>query len=213
MSGLIDVVEGVEKFVLGLLFAGNKLDIVHQKQVHIAVFLAEFLRCAVLNGFDQLIGELIPLDVGNAFFRALFMDLLPNGQKKMGLSQAGVAVDKQGVIGLARIFRHGDGGSVGKLVGAAHDEAIKGIARHFRQGAVHLFLDGKIIDLIPGEDQQIKVTGEQVGQGGLDGIAEAGADNAPFKIGGGMQHQAAVLNIHRGTIGKPGINGSGGELM
>ena len=43
----------------------------------------------------------------------------------MGLSQSGRTIDEQGVVVLARFFRHSGAGSVGKFVGAAYDKGIE----------------------------------------------------------------------------------------
>ena len=60
-------IEGVEEFFLGGVLTGNKLYIVHQKQICIAVFGAEFYVVTFLHGLDQFIGELVALDVDDIF--------------------------------------------------------------------------------------------------------------------------------------------------
>ena len=54
-------------------------------------------------------------------------DLVGDGVHQVGLAQTGGAVDEQGVVVHARLFCHGGAGSVGELVGAAHDEGIEGV--------------------------------------------------------------------------------------
>ena len=56
LVGLVQRVEGVEKFLLNALLAGQKLNVVNQQHVGLAVFLAEF-------------GELVVLDAVNVFVR------------------------------------------------------------------------------------------------------------------------------------------------
>ena len=48
VSGLVNVVEGVEKFLLRGLLAGDELDIVNEEEVNVAVFHAKFLARAPL---------------------------------------------------------------------------------------------------------------------------------------------------------------------
>ena len=41
---------------------------------------------------------------------------LSNGEQQMCFAEAGVAVDKQGIIGLAGVLGDGDGGCMGKFI-------------------------------------------------------------------------------------------------
>ena len=58
----------MEKLILRGLFAGNKLDIVHQKQIDVSVLCAELLCLAVFDGFDHLVCEFVALDVRYGLF-------------------------------------------------------------------------------------------------------------------------------------------------
>ena len=49
----------MEEFYLRLLLALQKLDIVDNQAVNIAVFLAEGLSCFVLDGIDDFVGEFL----------------------------------------------------------------------------------------------------------------------------------------------------------
>ena len=120
-------VESVEKFLLGADLAGDELDIVHQQQVGHAVFFPEGSYIAPLDGADQLVGEIVALDIDDAVGRAGAGDVTGDGIEKVGFAQTGLAVDKQGVIGTGRFLRYGIGGRMGKLVAAAHDEALKSV--------------------------------------------------------------------------------------
>ena len=84
------------------------------------------------------------------------MDVLTDGQQQMGLAQAGIAVDKQGVIERARVLRHGNGRGVGVFVGGPDHEVIKGEAGHLGQGVVLVLVGGIVVHLVPGQDHQIK---------------------------------------------------------
>ena len=115
----------MEKFLLRAVLARDELDIVHEQQIRVAVFLAEVFGRAGADGFDHLIDELLALNVGNLRRRIVVADGLADGEQKVRLAEAGVAVDQQGVIRLAGILRHGDGRCVGKLVARTDDEAVK----------------------------------------------------------------------------------------
>ena len=163
MARFIDVVERMEKFNLGALLAGDKLNVVHQKEIDIAVLVAEFLRFAFLDGLDHLVGEIVTLDIGNLLFRKAFPDGVADRPEQVGLSKAGIAVNKKRIIVLSGVFGNGDRGGVCKLVGVADNEIVKGVSGHFRKIVVFrrcLFF----ILLIPDENQKVKVTGEQIGQ-------------------------------------------------
>ena len=213
MSGLIDGVEGVEKFLLGALLAGDKLNIVHQQKIHLPIAGAKIIGGALFDGLDQLNGEFIALDVSDFRGGVPVLDRVADGHEQVGLAQAGVAVDEEGIVIFPRLLRHGDGGGVGELVGVADDKAIKGIAGHLGQRGILLGFGDVIVQLIPGQNDNVKITGKEIRQRRLDGIAEALKNDVPFEVGRGMQNQTAVLHIHRLTVGEPGGDGGGGQLL
>ena len=59
--GLIQRVKGVEEFLLCRIFTGDKLDIVDQQDIGLAVALAELGRGTVADGLDHFIGKLVAL--------------------------------------------------------------------------------------------------------------------------------------------------------
>ena len=69
----------MEKFLLGLLFAGDKLNIVHQQQRRLTVFLAELEVFAFTDGGHQLVGKIVALDIDDAAVGAIFLHLMGNG--------------------------------------------------------------------------------------------------------------------------------------
>ena len=205
VAGLVDAVEGVEELVLGLLLAGDELDVVHQKQVDLAVLVAEFLRGAALDGAHQLIGKLVALDVDDGLVRPALVDGVADGQQQVGLAEAGIAVDKERVVGLAGILRHGGGGRVGEAVGVAHDEVVKGVARHLRQG---VFPFGEHFGkLVLRDDEHLKVLGKQIGERSLDPVRKALLQNVLLEVRRGAQHQTAVVQLCGRAVGKPGVHG------
>ena len=60
----------------------------------------------------------------------------------MGLAQAGLAVDEQGIVAQAGVFRHLPGGGVGKFVGGAHHKPVKDVLLGAREegGGLCFFL-------------------------------------------------------------------------
>ena len=123
---LVEVIKGMEKFLLRGFLSGDKLDIIHQEKVCIAVFVAKFEVFAALQRFDHLVGKLIAFDIDNIKFGMLVMDMPCNSIEQMCLAKAGGAVNKQGVVAVCRIIGDGNGSAVGKLVGRADDEIVEG---------------------------------------------------------------------------------------
>ena len=63
LSGLVKGIEGVEKFGLGRILAGDKLNVVHKKHIGVAEFLAE-IRCAArMDGVDYLVCKGLALGI------------------------------------------------------------------------------------------------------------------------------------------------------
>ena len=213
VSGFVDIVEGVEELDLGALLAGDELDIVHQKEIDVAVARAELLRRALLQGLDHLVGEVVALDVFDLFLRMVLADVLTDGEQQMRLAQARVAVDEQRVIRLARLFSHGQRRGVREFVRAADDEAVEGVAGHLRQGVVFLFRLAVDVRLFRQEQLKIKVRREQVGQHVADRAAEARVDDVPLEIGGDTDHQAAAVDVDRLALGKPGRDRRGRHFL
>ena len=83
---------------------------------------------------DQLVGEGVPLDVHHFVVGELVVDGVGNGIEQVGLAQAGLPVDEQGVIrldggGIAEIHgvRHGFAGGVGKFVFASYNKSVESV--------------------------------------------------------------------------------------
>ena len=130
----------------------------------------------------------------------------------MGLAQAGVSKDKQGVIALPRIVGHLPGGGVGELVGGAHYKAVEGILLRPRKEYPLL---GRLLEsalLVLRQDGHLKVGGEQLVKGVLDRGEIAGGDDIPLEAGGRVEHKAALLQGHRLSVVKPGIQGGRGHF-
>ena len=213
VAGLVDAVEGVEELVLGLLLAGDELDIVHQKEIHAAVAVMEILGRAVFDGPHELVGKVVALDVGDAFLRLTLVDGVADGQQQVRFPEAGIAVDEKGIVGLARILRHGDGGGVGEAVGVADDEVVKGVARHLGQGVGAVSLAGGFKVVIVGQDQHLKIRSEEIIKRGLDPVAEALLDDLLLELTAGFQHKAAVVQLHGHAVEKPGLHRRRRELL
>lgn len=141
-------------------------------------------------------------------------DGLADGEQKMRLAEAGVAVDEQGVICLAGVLRHGNGRRMGELVARADDEAVERIAVHLR----HLFGRRTLLAVleqlvVPGEHDELKRAGEQIIQHGADRLFKARLDDAALKIRRGVHDERIIIDLNGGAIGKPGIDRGLGQLL
>ena len=208
---LVQGVEGMEHLLLGRVPAGDELHVVHQEHVGAPVFLPEFGVAALADGLDQLVGEGVALDVHHLIVRVVVVDGVGDGVQQMGLAQAGLAVDEQGVIALPGIVCHGPGGGVGELVGGAHHEALEGVL--LCPGEEAALLGGfQGVHLPLGEDNHVEIGGKQLVQGVLDEWNIAGCDDVPLEPGGAVQDEAVFVQRHGAGVVKPGIDGGGSHI-
>ena len=119
----------MEELVLDLLLAGYELHVVHQQQIGFPVFGPEFAAPAGPDQLDELVDEVVALDIDDLGVAVVFADDVGNGVQQVGLAQAGVTVDQQGVVVLGGMLRHRHGGGIGQLVAGAHHEGIEGELR------------------------------------------------------------------------------------
>ena len=109
------------------------------------------------------------------------MDRVGDGVEQVGLAQTGLPVDVEGVIAVPWIIGHRPGGGMGKFVGGAHHEALKGVLLRSRDQIVFFRLLVSV-KLPLGEHSHLKFGGEQLPQGVLDAGANViVAGSAVFK--------------------------------
>ncbi len=95
---LIQSIECVEKFFLSGVLAGNKLYIVHQQDICVAVAVVKFRGGSFLNGINQFICKLIAFDVNNIHAWTVLFDFMANCIQQVGLTEAGVSINKKRII-------------------------------------------------------------------------------------------------------------------
>ena len=122
---LVQRVEGVEKFLLNALLAGQKLDVVNQQHVGLPVFLAEPGELVVLDAVNVFVGEFFGRDIGDARAFLVAGDVLADGVQQMGLAQADAAVKEKRVVGFAGRLGDGQRGGVGEIVVVADDKRVE----------------------------------------------------------------------------------------
>ena len=122
----------MEELFLCTLFSYNKLNIVNKKYINISVLLAELGHSrivAVTDGVDQFICKVFTRDIEDLGFRVILKNKMGNRVHKVSLAETDTCIEIQRVIDLARRFRYGKRGSVGKFIISAHDKRIEGVLR------------------------------------------------------------------------------------
>ena len=140
------------------------------------------------------------------------MDGVGDGVQKVGLAQAGFAIDEQGIVALPRVVGHRTGGGVGEFVGGAHHEALEGVLLGAGEEVIFLRLLLVLVQLPLGEDGHVHVTGKQLPQSGLNLGDIAGGDDVPLEAGRGVEDEAVILQRHSSGVVKPSIDGGGGHV-
>ena len=129
---LLVVVQGVkrmEELLHRRLFTRQKLDIVNQKNVNIAVNLLERRPLIVTDRVNEVIRELLRIHVAHPQIRVQILGVMANRVQQVGLTQTRTAVDEQRVIDNAGLLRHRESARVRKAVGLTNHEGVEGIVR------------------------------------------------------------------------------------
>ena len=124
-AGLVESVERVEELFLCGLFAFQKVNVVDQKQIGLAVALPECLPGSVSHRGDQLVHELLGSNVGDPGARISLERFVRNCLHKMGFANARRAVDEQRVVGPARRLGNCVSRGSRQLVGLSDYEEVE----------------------------------------------------------------------------------------
>ena len=213
----MQLVEGVEKFLLGALPAGDELDIVHHEDIHPADLLPELIGLVALDGADELIGEALAGHVKNLPGGILLMHKMADGLHQMGFAQPHAPIDKERVIGLRRALRHGQRRRVGKAVAHAHHEAFEGILR-VQMGIVILLAGGLSptagFDLRAGENLRPHDFAGGLGETFIDERAIALLHHIAHAFHVDAEDERIALQHGRGKVAvDPGVIGNGGHCL
>src|SRR6476620_3789800 len=91
-------VKRMEKFFLRALFSTEKLNVINQEKIGLAITLPEFHQITVLDRVDELIDEQLTRDIEHLHVFSFRPDELADGLHEMGLAQTDAAVNKEGII-------------------------------------------------------------------------------------------------------------------
>src|SRR6478672_11150393 len=122
-------VERMEKFLLRPLLSTQKLNVINQKKVGLAITLPEFDEITVLDRVDELVDEQLARDVDHLHVFLFRPDELADGLHEMGLAQTDAAVNKEGIIRTRRRLRDSETRSVRDFVIRTDDERFECVSR------------------------------------------------------------------------------------
>ena len=211
LVGFMERVEGVEEFILRTLLAGNKLNIVHEKQVSMAVFIAEFHIFALLQGGDQFVGELVAFDINDLGVGTLAVDLAGDGIEQMGLAETAGAIEKQGIVALMQSVGHRHRGGVGEAVGGAYHKAVKGVFFIEEEGVISA---GKVGFFLVAHHFHHHIAVEELLHGIHDIGGKAFCDHIPADVHRGKEDKLGIGDLKDLRIVKKGrYNGQGDVLF
>ena len=209
---LVELVEGVEEFLLGGFLAGDELHIVDEEQIRLPVLAAKLNVLAGLDGGNQFVCKLVALDIHHVGVGIVPADAVGDGVEQMGLAHAGRAVDEQRIVNLARGLGDRDGRGVGEAVTWPHHVVVEGkLGVKIHAGGFVLVAEG--VPLLIAENQQLGIGIEDLLQGILDVIGAAAADDVPAEIRGGVDDQVGVVQLHHLRVVQPGRHGDGPQLL
>src|SRR3989338_1543101 len=122
------MVKKMEEFLLDFHFSGEKLYIVHNKNVIFSVFLFKKIRLVELESVYVLLAELFRSGIKN-FSAACIFYVVADSLYQMSFTVASVAVYEKWVVDYSRFFYYRLACRVGELVEGSDHKRLKGIAR------------------------------------------------------------------------------------
>src|SRR5207247_7675966 len=120
-SRLVEVVEGVEEFLLCPLLSGDELNIIDQQEIDRPVARAEVGRAVVADRVNQLIGEMLRREISDHHAGKQVSTLVTNRVEQVRLAEAATAIDEQRGLRARRELRDGQTGGLGELVRGSDD--------------------------------------------------------------------------------------------
>ena len=106
----------MEKLLLSAFFPGKKLDVIDQQGFGTAVVLLKCFNAVTAQGLDHLRDKTFRLKVQHLGPGVLLVNQVAGGMQQMCFTQAGAAIQHQGVICAARFFCDLLGGGVSQFV-------------------------------------------------------------------------------------------------
>ena len=91
----------MEELLLSCLLFGNKLDIVHQKEVGAAVFFMKSMGVVISDVIDKLVCKMLAACIDYVCVRSVLFHLIHNCAQQMRFTKSAVTVNEKRVIRLS----------------------------------------------------------------------------------------------------------------
>ena len=123
----MEVIKRVKELVLCFFFASDKLHVIDDEDVNVAVLLGKtlFFEADVV---EEFVDERFSCRVENARFWLLADDFVADGLHKVGFTEASATVEEERIVLLAGVVSDRSRGGIGEVVARADDEVVEGIA-------------------------------------------------------------------------------------
>src|SRR6056297_4030105 len=114
----------MKKLLLHAVLACQKMDVVNQQNVDIAIFVSKSRQLSVLQSRNIFVYKRFRRYVAHGLFLVL-ENMVSYGMHQMGLSQTYTAIYKKGIVGRGRRMRHSQRCSMGETVGIPHHKIVE----------------------------------------------------------------------------------------
>ena len=121
-------IECVKEFLLGAFLTAQKLDVINQKEIGLAITLPKLNQITVLDGIDELVNEEFARDVDHFHVFFLSPNVLTDGLHQVRLAKTDSAVNEQRVVCAGWRLRDGETCRVCNLVVRPDHERFECVA-------------------------------------------------------------------------------------
>jgi len=127
----------MEKFFLTLLSFPQKLYIIDNQHIHRAVQILKIRQLSFFDGADEAVDKRLTTEELYRQSRLIPQAFMTDRVQQMGFAQAGIAVQKQGIVNRPGILADGDAACMGQPIARPDHETLEGIIRVQLDPALH----------------------------------------------------------------------------
>ena len=138
----------MEKLFLGGLFSYNKLHVVDEQYVDVAVLVPEIVHgrgITVTDGVDELVGEHLGGDIQHPGLGIRLQDIVGDGMHQMGLPQSYASVQEQRIVQFPGGLGHSQRRCMGEGIVLAHHEGVEGVTG-VQARPLDIFIGNRCVD-------------------------------------------------------------------
>ncbi len=190
---VIEGIEGMEEFLLALLALTEELDVVDDEHIDGAELALKAGEVALLDCADEAVDEIFAAQKLNYHFAVPAFAFFADGVQEVRFAEAGIAVKKERIVGIAWRLADGDAGCVGEAIARADNEIRKGVIGMQLKLAVDRL---SLLSKTRGREA-VEINGNEMACNLLSGKGETGAAIVAQEFDGGgirtgNQQEAAV---------------------